>query len=75
MGLADAYKASMDYFIEHGWTAGGNADVTAKAGNKGGSIDGEGYVGSITVYSMTESGLALQATVKGTKFWVDSELN
>jgi|TARA_Y100000588_G_C14122540_1_gene867940 lipid-binding SYLF domain-containing protein len=68
-------KASMDYFMEHGWTAGGNADATAKAGNKGGSIDGEGYIGSITVYSMTESGLALQATVKGTKFWVDSELN
>ncbi|GGF80804.1 lipid-binding SYLF domain-containing protein [Alteromonas lipolytica] len=68
-------KASMDYFIEHGWTAGGNADATAKAGNKGASVDGEGYVGSITVYSMTESGLALQATVKGTKFWVDKELN
>ena len=68
-------KAAMDYFIEQGWTAGGNADATVKAGNKGGSLDKESYVGSISVYSMTESGLALQATVKGTKFWVDKELN
>jgi hypothetical protein len=29
----------------------------------------------VTVYQLTESGLALQATVKGTKFWVDHELN
>ncbi|WP_075609814.1 lipid-binding SYLF domain-containing protein [Alteromonas pelagimontana] len=66
---------ALTYFIENGWTAGGNADATAKAGNKGASIDGEGYLGNITVYTMTESGLALQATVKGTKFWVDDQLN
>lgn len=67
--------SSMKYFIENGWTVGGNADATAKAGEKGASADGEGYLGNVTVYSMTESGLALQATVKGTKFWVDKELN
>ncbi|MDC8831288.1 YSC84-related protein [Alteromonas sp. chi3] len=66
---------AMNYFIEHGWTAGGNADATAKAGSKGGSLDGEGYLGAVTVYSMTESGLALQATVKGTRFWKDKNLN
>jgi len=66
---------AMRYFIENGWTVGGNADVAAKAGNKGASAEGEGYVGDITVYTMTESGLALQATVKGTKFWKDKNLN
>ena len=44
-------------------------------GNKGASAEGEGYLGNVTVYTMTESGLTLQATVKGTKFWVDKELN
>jgi lipid-binding SYLF domain-containing protein len=66
---------SMKYFIENGWTVGGNADAAAKAGNKGASAEGEGYLGNVTVYTMTESGLALQATVKGTKFWVDKQLN
>lgn len=68
-------QESMNYFIEHGWTVGGNADAAAKAGNKGVSAQGEGYMGNVTVYTMTESGLALQATIKGTKFWVDKELN
>lgn len=66
---------AMRYFIEKGWTVGGNADAAAKAGNKGASAEGEGYVGDITVYTMIESGLALQATVKGTKFWKDKNLN
>lgn len=68
-------RKAMDYFVENGWTAGGNADAAAKAGEKGMSVEGEGYLGDITVYTLTESGLALQATVKGTKFWVDKELN
>lgn len=68
-------QQAMRHFIENGWTVGGNADAAAKAGNKGASAEGEGYLGNITVYTMTESGLALQATVKGTKFWVDKKLN
>lgn len=66
---------ALNHFIENGWTAGGNADATAKAGGKGASVEGEGYLGNVTVYTMTESGLALQATVKGTKFWKDKTLN
>ena len=31
----------------------------------GASAEGEGYLGNVTVYTMTESGLTLQATVKG----------
>lgn len=68
-------QKAMSYFIENGWTLGGNADAAAKAGSKGASAEGEGYLGNVTVYTMTESGLALQATVKGTKFWVDKTLN
>ena len=68
-------EAAMDHFIESGWTFGGNADAAAKAGKKGGSVEGEAYYGDVTVYTFTESGLALQATIKGTKFWRDKELN
>ncbi|MFW8590511.1 YSC84-related protein [Glaciecola sp. 2405UD65-10] len=68
-------QKAIKHFVENGWTMGGNADATAKAGDKGASADGEGYLGGVSVYSMTESGLALQATVKGTKFWVDKALN
>lgn len=67
--------AAMRNFVEKGWTFGGNADATAKAGSKGKSIEGEAYYGDVTVYTMTEAGLALQATVKGTKFWKDKNLN
>jgi lipid-binding SYLF domain-containing protein len=66
---------AMNNFINKGWTFGGNADASAKAGDKGGSVEGEIYYGDVTVYTFTESGLALQATIKGTKFWQDSDLN
>ncbi len=66
---------ALDKFIESGWAFGANADATAQANEKGGSADGEVYTGDVKVYSMTETGLALQATVKGTKFWVDKHLN
>jgi len=52
-----------------------NADAAAKASEKGAAVGGEATFDNITVYQLTESGLALQATVKGTKFWQDSELN
>ena len=66
---------AMNNFIKNGWTFGGNADAAAKAADKGGSVEGEAYYGDVTVYTFTESGLALQATVKGTKFWRDPALN
>jgi lipid-binding SYLF domain-containing protein len=68
-------EQAMRQFVDNGWTFGGNADAAAKAGDKGKSIEGEAYFGDVTVYTMTESGLALQATVKGTRFWIDDQLN
>ena len=68
-------KKAMQNFVNSGWTFGGNADAAAKASKKGASVEGEAYFGDVTVYTFTENGLALQATVKGTKFWKDSELN
>ena len=66
---------AMNNFVNTGWTFGGNADASAKASGKGASAEGEAYYGDVTVYTFTENGLALQATIKGTKFWKDKELN
>jgi lipid-binding SYLF domain-containing protein len=68
-------SAAMNRFVEHGWAFGGNADAAAKAGEQGAAVGVEAVADNVTVYQLTESGLALQATIKGTKFWVDPELN
>lgn len=69
-------KETLQKFITSGWEFGGHADAAAKAGQSGGELSGEGAIGAdIEAYSMTESGLALQATVAGTKYWKDNALN
>jgi lipid-binding SYLF domain-containing protein len=69
-------KETLNKFIYSGWEFGGHADAAAKAGESGGEKSAAGAIGSdIEAYSMTESGLALQATLAGTKYWIDSELN
>ncbi|WP_416307852.1 YSC84-related protein [Neptunicella sp. SCSIO 80796] len=66
---------TMQRFVEQGWAFGAQADAAAKAGDKGAAVAGEVTVDNITIYQLTESGLALQATVKGTKYWQDDTLN
>ena len=68
-------KETMNKFIESGWVFGGHADAAAKTGDKGGEASGEGAIGDVKIYAMTEAGLALQATVTGTKYYKDKELN
>ena len=68
-------EEALDYFVTHGWSFGGQADAAAKAGDIGGAVGGELLVNNLTVYQITEAGLALQATIKGTKFWRDGALN
>ncbi len=65
----------MNRFIEQGWAFGGEADAAAKAEEKGAAVGGEVLADDIKVYQLTESGLALQAMITGTKYWKDSELN
>jgi lipid-binding SYLF domain-containing protein len=66
---------TMNRFVEHGWAFGAQADAAAKASDKGAAVGGELTVDNITIYQLTEAGLALQATIKGTKYWKDSSLN
>lgn len=65
----------MERFVEQGLNIGGNADAAAKASTQGTAVGGELLLDGIKVYQLTESGLALQATVQGTKFWKDPDLN
>ena len=69
-------KEAMDSFVNKGWEFGGHADATAKAGDKGGAVNSAGDITSgMEIYQVTESGLALQATVSAAKYWKDDELN
>lgn len=69
----------MKKFIASGWQFGAEADATAKAGEKGGAAAKEGAADTganvFEIYQMTDTGVALQATVAGTKYWKDKELN
>ncbi len=63
-------------FIDTGWDFGAEADAAAKAGDKGGQAAAAGDFGKdVEVYQITKNGLALQATLNGTKYWKDGDLN
>lgn len=69
-------QQTLKKFVDSGWDFGGHADAAATAGETGGELSGEGDINDdITVYSMTETGLALQATITGAKYWKVDELN
>ncbi len=68
-------QTTLSKFINSGWEFGGHADAAAKASDKGAAVGGEAVLDGITVYQLTKSGLALQATVKGTKYWKHDDLN
>jgi len=63
-------------FIDKGWDFSGEADAAVKAGDKGGQMAGAAnlYKG-VEVIQLTENGIALQATLNGTKYWKDKDLN
>ena len=66
----------LDDFINGGWDAGGQTTAAAKSGDGGGSLQGAVAGGpGVWVYQMTDKGLALELTVKGTKYSKDDDLN
>jgi lipid-binding SYLF domain-containing protein len=69
-------KDAFTGFVEHGWDASAQADAAAKADDKGGAWAGSIDVApGIKLYQITKQGLALQATIQGTKYWKDDDLN
>ena len=69
-------RQALTDFVGSGWGVGSQADATAKTIESGGDVGADGALGKdLTTYTMTETGLALQATVSGTRYWVDDDLN
>ena len=67
---------AFDQFVNSGWEATAQADVAAKSGKKGKAVSGAITVApGVDLYQITENGLALQATIQGTKYYRDDELN
>jgi lipid-binding SYLF domain-containing protein len=69
-------KAAMDHFINSGWEFGGQATAAAKTGDGGGALQGATAVmPGVWMYQLTDKGLALELTGKGTKYSKDDDLN
>lgn len=68
--------AVMNTFIEEGWTAGVQADAAATHNDEGDAASLAIDISpGVKLIQLTESGLALQATIQGTKYLKDDELN
>ena len=69
-------KKALDDFVNSGWQFGGQSTAAAKSGDGGGSLEGAVAVApGVWMYQMTDKGLALELTGKGTKYSKDDDLN
>jgi lipid-binding SYLF domain-containing protein len=68
-------RKALNDFVANGWTADADADAAAKLDKRGGAVGGAADIApGVKLYQLTENGLALQATIGGTKYWRDDEL-
>jgi lipid-binding SYLF domain-containing protein len=69
-------KGALERFIDSGWEFGGQTTAAAKTGEGGGSLQGAASVSpGVWMYQLTDKGLALELTGKGTKYFKDDDLN
>jgi len=69
-------EKALNQFLDSGWSGSAQADAAAKAGKSGGAYSGATQVEpGVWVYQITKNGLALQATLQGTKYYKDDDLN
>lgn len=67
---------AFEQFVNSGYQFGGQAALSAKAGNTGGGMAGAVSVSpEVWVYQLTDDGIAAELTVKGTRYYRDRELN
>ena len=68
--------AGLNDFVNSGWEFGAQATAAAKSGDKGAAYQGAVAVApGVWIYQVTDNGLALELTAKGTKYYKDSDLN
>ncbi|MBK7791583.1 MAG: hypothetical protein IPJ62_03105 [Betaproteobacteria bacterium] len=69
-------ESALNNFVNSGWEFGAQATAAAKTGDKGTAYQGALAVSpGVWIYQMTDKGLALELTAKGTKYYKDSDLN
>ncbi len=75
-GVAAQQEVSGTVNFKEGAVAGASSTSVAGGTSKTNAAAGQVATrGAMEVYQFTESGIALQATVSGTKYWKDSKLN
>jgi lipid-binding SYLF domain-containing protein len=68
--------ATMNEFINKGWTADGGATAAAGAGGKTvGGGQGANVMANADTYTLTKTGLEAGIAVAGSKYWKDKDLN
>jgi lipid-binding SYLF domain-containing protein len=69
-------QKAFDDFVQAGWQAGAQTTAAAQAQGQGAALQGAVSVQpGVWLYQLTDEGLALEATAKGTKYYKDDELN
>jgi lipid-binding SYLF domain-containing protein len=69
-------QSAFDNFVSSGWELGGQATAAAKVSGQGAWAAGAMSVSpGIWLYQLTDEGLALELTAKGTKYYKDDALN
>ena len=69
-------QKDLDFFINSGWELGGQATAAAKLSDQGGAFAGAMSISpGVWLYQLTDDGLALELTAKGTKYYKDGNLN
>jgi lipid-binding SYLF domain-containing protein len=69
-------QGDLDSFINSGWEFGGQATAAAQASGEGGALAGAMSIKpGVWLYQLTDDGLALELTAKGTKYYKDDNLN
>ena len=69
--------ADLDRFVNSGWEIGAQSTAAAQVSGKGAEV----FAGALSVspgvwlYQLTDDGVALELTAKGTRYYKDSELN
>ena len=70
-------KSDLDRFVNSGWELGAQTTASAKVSGQGANV----LTGALSVspgvwlYQLTDDGLALELTAKGTKYYKDADLN
>ena len=68
-------QRDLDSFIKSGWEFGGQATAAAQASGEGGALAGAMSIKpGVWLYQLTDDGLALELTAKGTKYYKDDNL-